>query len=1030
MIKEYETPNQFKEYLKTFNKLFREFIDIFNSSRVVLHFNPLIDDLKAKWFPDSGEPEDLGYIEDIEEVTYKAFEYTTPETKKASSFNVNSKIELFKVYNDTNTIKRNTTFFANYQRTLNETQSDSDTAKTYSETWITQYQLANINESKSIYKEYDINTILTPAQIQELKNELKVTELDWEDYLVKFKFYTAVQQFDLKHSTTVSYTAFHTAYREKDKKTIENQNYGGNLLSTTDAVSKVAFTQGWKNVLLDENGKVKIKFLCKASSSEYPWRTILSKEYKFEGSVNISLGGIQIERKVVNHIGDDDDFTVTILNLDNPELKTANAVNVETDMLVNNWKGAKIGKNGSLQLRTNPVCDDYYYSRELEKVNISPPSVSSGYTWTYKKFKLGKSGEKVLTVDGADYRYIYFQGEGMPGEIIENKVEAAGANFKYYLNISKIRFDDISKNANVKITFYNLGNLNVESYNEDPPNKDVRNYTISSGKVITFASNIKCRKVEIKTTDENEIETTIRIYSTVDIVGQTDKVTQWKNLDEKEVYYHTISVPNIIDNFFPNKKDNLRKKIKKILFVEGDEMEGCGDDGINYTVTPLYVRLFACVKEFKNKHDLIVEYRSHAGKCDGVNRNNIVAESEILRLDGTSKKNWTSQITSASTGWIPIEADNNGLFSVKFICVPNSDNYDTSYGFSGNCNIAITGLMIRNETDMNLDEMEDPFQPADKIIYQGQSVGILPKTSYPGFDLEGWYSSYYKDANTGDQYYDYKLYNNSIVSECGLKTLYAKWENAYLPVKLDAGDGGSVVPDTIYVQYLSAFGTWTSEPYGYREEGLHALPVPVRPSSTFVKWVDADGNPISLNELTPSKLLTTDPVTLSAIYDVEKKKITYMANGGKFSEGFKVVQEAPFGEYAILNTTEKPVRDGYQFVGWSESKNNPNIITKTLMWADKKIWAYYIPNSYYITYKADSEVYDVKLVAYDEAVFLLDFSEEYPLRNFKSWEYSKTGSSKIYFDSGCLVCNLTKENNGSVTLIASTHKPTFTEDIK
>ena len=142
------------------------------------------------------------------------------------------------------------------------------------------------------------------------------------------------------------------------------------------------------------------------------------------------------------------------------------------------------------------------------------------------------------------------------------------------------------------------------------------------------------------------------------------------------------------------------------------------------------------------------------------------------------------------------------------------------------------------------------------IVYKGQTYGILPVPSRPGYVFQGWYINRYEISN-GEYEYANEIENLSLVEQNGSLIVYAKWEPAWIPVNLNPC-GGSVQPETISVQYLGKFGDANQGPD--MEKGL---PTPVMPDRNFSYWYYiADSYEVALDD--DSQMVYVDPPELSA----------------------------------------------------------------------------------------------------------------------------------------------------------------------
>lgn len=127
--------------------------------------------------------------------------------------------------------------------------------------------------------------------------------------------------------------------------------------------------------------------------------------------------------------------------------------------------------------------------------------------------------------------------------------------------------------------------------------------------------------------------------------------------------------------------------------------------------------------------------------------------------------------------------------------------------------------------------------------------------------------------------------------------LYAVWEAKKLELTFEPNKG-TVYPESIVVTY------------GERYEGI---PTPFRENCDFSGWYDYQSE-IQIEN--GAKVLITEDTTVYASWIIAPLTITYDMNGGAGS----IDSQRSYGEDLKI-TTEKPTREGYNFVGWAYSAN-------------------------------------------------------------------------------------------------------------
>ena len=213
-------------------------------------------------------------------------------------------------------------------------------------------------------------------------------------------------------------------------------------------------------------------------------------------------------------------------------------------------------------------------------------------------------------------------------------------------------------------------------------------------------------------------------------------------------------------------------------------------------------------------------------------------------------------------------------------------------------------------SDFEVDEYINQRYPINYFIVN-QNLSLPVKE---GYIFAGWTLT-----EDGDDYVDYV--------PGGINTIYAKW----------------VVPSTQTITLIARDGdefyNWNDEPLGNEvsfefEVGItlnellsqnnmsyHSMLRDYESNSeiiSFTNFVDVSGN-----IYTDSKILASD-IVLTAQYRV-RAKITFDLNGGFYESGnenYTVSLSYP----TYLDWLEKPVKEGYKFVGWTLTKDGDDFI--------------------------------------------------------------------------------------------------------
>ena len=258
---------------------------------------------------------------------------------------------------------------------------------------------------------------------------------------------------------------------------------------------------------------------------------------------------------------------------------------------------------------------------------------------------------------------------------------------------------------------------------------------------------------------------------------------------------------------------------------------------------------------------------------------------------------------------------------------PGETNVDVQYqanyyrsSATGSCDWCGGG--VRVPSDYNWYTLSDQFKVtvnanyAINYVANGDKVTNLPsstttkvaketanltvstgKPSREGFDFLGWAESATakKAKYTGGESINLNWVQGNTVS----KTLYAVWKNAdeFTVTYTDGVPGEIVFPDQGYeVKYGEATPEFEGEP--------------TRKGYTFMGWAPAVAAKV------------TEDVTYVATWQKNEKEFTlkYDANGGENAPETQTAK-ARADKYTFTISEQRPTREGFEFEGWSTSKD-------------------------------------------------------------------------------------------------------------
>ena len=230
---------------------------------------------------------------------------------------------------------------------------------------------------------------------------------------------------------------------------------------------------------------------------------------------------------------------------------------------------------------------------------------------------------------------------------------------------------------------------------------------------------------------------------------------------------------------------------------------------------------------------------------------------------------------------------------------------------------AVNGMTYTACEDINLYAFWKPISYSIELYNEGEYAGtienvifgtlLLPSAETLGlekanYDFVGW--NIYGDQNW-NMYRADVTYNTGLASGDGeVVVLYAAWEEKAIHSLAFDGNGGSGVP---------------AMTQAHEDETIRlSTIIPQKDNYTFLGWTtDPD---VYEAEYFPGGEFTMGDsvVTLFAVWRLNPS-LSYSANGGEFINNVSAVYPASGSSVTI--TAIKPVRTGYEFVGWATTDN-------------------------------------------------------------------------------------------------------------
>ena len=273
---------------------------------------------------------------------------------------------------------------------------------------------------------------------------------------------------------------------------------------------------------------------------------------------------------------------------------------------------------------------------------------------------------------------------------------------------------------------------------------------------------------------------------------------------------------------------------------------------------------------------------------------------------------------------------------------------------------------------------------------EGTGVSGFANATKNGYTFKGWYSA----ASGGNEI------TSISKTATGNMTLYARWEKQTHTLTFNPA-GGSVSPTSVVLGEGEVYST---------------LPTPTKEGCTFNGWIDATGAPIK------SVTMGTSDITISADWTSHKQSnITYYGVDGLTNNNPRYYYE---GLTTYLTLSNPSAKEGYEFVGWSDSSSpsyyssDYDISGKT---GDLAFFAYWSGKTYNISYVMNGGTNhynnrDTYTVGY--STYLYDPSSGPTGYVFDGW-----------YLNGTKVTSISSTVTGNVTLTAQWKPISFTLDL-
>ena len=174
-------------------------------------------------------------------------------------------------------------------------------------------------------------------------------------------------------------------------------------------------------------------------------------------------------------------------------------------------------------------------------------------------------------------------------------------------------------------------------------------------------------------------------------------------------------------------------------------------------------------------------------------------------------------------------------------------------------------------------------------------------------------------------------------------------------------------------------GEYKVESVSYGEK-VTSPEAPEKQGHDFVGWSESEnGETVTIEEIE-----VTEAKTYYAVFQKQSFEVKFIVDGGEYE-----VKTVSYGDFATL--PEAPEKEGYDFLGWSESENgevvNPEEIEVT---EAKTYYAVFKKQSFEVKFMVDGGEYKVETVSYGDNVTSPEAPEKEG-HNFLGWSESENG---------------------------------------
>jgi len=236
-------------------------------------------------------------------------------------------------------------------------------------------------------------------------------------------------------------------------------------------------------------------------------------------------------------------------------------------------------------------------------------------------------------------------------------------------------------------------------------------------------------------------------------------------------------------------------------------------------------------------------------------------------------------------------------------------------------------------------------------VSYGDNVTSPEAPEKEGYDFIGWFES-----ENGE------IVNPEEIEVTEAKTFYAVFQKQSFEVKFIVDGEEYEVKTVLYGEKITA---------------------PVSPSKenhNFIGWFESENGEF----VNPEEVAVTESKIFYAVFKKYSFEVKFMVDGGEYE-----VKTVSHGDFATL--PEAPEKEGYDFLGWSESENGETVTIEEIEVTEAKTYyAVFKKQSYEVKFIVDGEEYDVKTVLYGEKI-TAPVSPSKENHNFIGWSESENG---------------------------------------